>query len=433
MLAQRQELERRRLQLKKAMQQLQERERSILAARRLAEEPLTLEDLSRQFGISRERVRQIEARAIEKLQRLMTGGRRAPLHAGLKRKFDAQRDAPARKAEAGDGDPYRQPPPLCDSADPQHRRGGGSGAGMPVARDSGRRHLPARRRPAGLAVPILHNVHVSGLRRRKLETAVKADADAAAAGMQGEPAQHQHMEVREVMAALSQLPEDQRRAVTLIATEELKYEEAAKRLGIPIGTFMSRLAGARRPALHAQSGQTAQAASGREVRMTIEIDENDLHAFLDGQLAPEQEAVVLAWLETDPEARQRLHDYAEQKLLTAIGASEGAGEADPERTEELAEELGARLQRTLTKRRPLVWLRQAAAVVALVAAGWSTNELVHRFVPGPLPTYVVEATGAHLVFAEGPMPPVVNPGQESGMDLLAGCRPGSASRWMCPN
>jgi RNA polymerase sigma-32 factor len=78
MLAQRQEMERRRLQLKKAMQQLQERERSILAARRLAEEPLTLEDLSRQFGISRERVRQIEARAIEKLQRLMTGGPRVP-------------------------------------------------------------------------------------------------------------------------------------------------------------------------------------------------------------------------------------------------------------------------------------------------------------------------------------------------------------------
>ena len=78
MLAQRQELERRRLELKKAMQQLQERERSILAARRLAEEPLTLEDLSRQFGISRERVRQIEARAVEKLQRLMTGGRRVP-------------------------------------------------------------------------------------------------------------------------------------------------------------------------------------------------------------------------------------------------------------------------------------------------------------------------------------------------------------------
>ena len=89
---------------------------------------------------------------------------------------------------------------------------------------------------------ILHNVHISGLRRRKLETAVKADADAMASAMEAtEPAQHRHMEVREVMAALAELPEDQRRAVTLIATEELKYEEAAKRLGIPIGTFMSRL------------------------------------------------------------------------------------------------------------------------------------------------------------------------------------------------
>ena len=148
--------------------------------------------------------------------------------------------------------------------------------------------------------------------------------------------------------------------------------------------------------------------------MTIEIDENDLHAYLDGQLAPEQEAIVLAWLETDPEARQRLHDYAEQKLLTAIGVSEDVGEADPERTEELAEELGARLQLALTKRRPFVWLRQAAAIVALVAAGWTTNELVHRFIPEQLPTYVVEATGAHLVFAEGPMPPVVNPDQGGG-------------------
>jgi anti-sigma factor RsiW len=150
--------------------------------------------------------------------------------------------------------------------------------------------------------------------------------------------------------------------------------------------------------------------------MTIEIDENDLHAFLDGQLTPEQEAVVLAWLETDPEARQRLHDYAEQKLLTAIGSEESASEADPGHTEEL----GRRLQQALTKRRPLVWLRQAAAVVALVAAGWTTNELFHRFIPGQLPTYVVEATGAHLVFAEGPMPPAVNAGQGSG-DL---------ARWM---
>jgi RNA polymerase sigma-32 factor len=47
---------------------LGQRERRILEARRLADEPLTLEDLSTEFGVSRERVRQIEARAFEKLR-----------------------------------------------------------------------------------------------------------------------------------------------------------------------------------------------------------------------------------------------------------------------------------------------------------------------------------------------------------------------------
>jgi RNA polymerase sigma-32 factor len=59
----------RRLLLEEAMKGLTKRERHILAERRLREEPLTLEDLSQQFGISRERVRQIEVRAFEKLQK----------------------------------------------------------------------------------------------------------------------------------------------------------------------------------------------------------------------------------------------------------------------------------------------------------------------------------------------------------------------------
>jgi RNA polymerase sigma-32 factor len=50
---------------------LNERERKILTERRLQEEPATLEDLSQQYGISRERVRQIEVRAFEKLQKSM--------------------------------------------------------------------------------------------------------------------------------------------------------------------------------------------------------------------------------------------------------------------------------------------------------------------------------------------------------------------------
>ena len=65
----REELERRRRMLAGAMEALNERERRILQQRRLREDPATLEDLSREFGVSRERIRQIEVRAFEKLQR----------------------------------------------------------------------------------------------------------------------------------------------------------------------------------------------------------------------------------------------------------------------------------------------------------------------------------------------------------------------------
>ncbi|RJF85491.1 RNA polymerase sigma factor RpoH [Sphingomonas cavernae] len=54
-----------------AMEDLNDREKHILAERRLAEEPKTLEELSQVYGVSRERVRQIEVRAFEKLQKAM--------------------------------------------------------------------------------------------------------------------------------------------------------------------------------------------------------------------------------------------------------------------------------------------------------------------------------------------------------------------------
>ena len=62
------ELNKRQAMLAEAMQNLNQREKDIIAARRLSEEPLTLEELSERYKISRERVRQIEARAFEKLQ-----------------------------------------------------------------------------------------------------------------------------------------------------------------------------------------------------------------------------------------------------------------------------------------------------------------------------------------------------------------------------
>ena len=69
--AERNELEARRELLTEAMDVLNERERDILTQRRLAEQPVTLEELSGVYDVSRERIRQIEVRAFEKLQKRM--------------------------------------------------------------------------------------------------------------------------------------------------------------------------------------------------------------------------------------------------------------------------------------------------------------------------------------------------------------------------
>jgi len=69
LIAENEELGKRRELLSAAMKTLNKRERHILEERRLKDEPTTLEDLSQEYGISRERVRQIEVRAFEKLQK----------------------------------------------------------------------------------------------------------------------------------------------------------------------------------------------------------------------------------------------------------------------------------------------------------------------------------------------------------------------------
>ncbi|GHC11701.1 MULTISPECIES: RNA polymerase sigma factor RpoH [Gemmobacter] len=67
----RDELDARRELLAQAMAVLNDREKDILVQRRLTDEPVTLEDLSESYGVSRERIRQIEVRAFEKLQSRM--------------------------------------------------------------------------------------------------------------------------------------------------------------------------------------------------------------------------------------------------------------------------------------------------------------------------------------------------------------------------
>jgi RNA polymerase sigma-32 factor len=70
-LAERDELDQRRDMLRSALDVLDDRERRIFEARRLSDDPLTLEQLSTEFDVSRERVRQLEVRAFEKVQKAM--------------------------------------------------------------------------------------------------------------------------------------------------------------------------------------------------------------------------------------------------------------------------------------------------------------------------------------------------------------------------
>jgi len=70
-VSQRQELQQRQALLKNALHVLDEREKDILYDRRLIDEPKTLEELSQKYKISRERIRQIENRAFEKVQKAM--------------------------------------------------------------------------------------------------------------------------------------------------------------------------------------------------------------------------------------------------------------------------------------------------------------------------------------------------------------------------
>jgi RNA polymerase sigma-32 factor len=77
--AESEELDQRRSYLTKAMSGLNDRERRIFEARRLAEDPATLEDLSTEFGVSRERIRQIEVRAFEKVQKAVQASAKAAM------------------------------------------------------------------------------------------------------------------------------------------------------------------------------------------------------------------------------------------------------------------------------------------------------------------------------------------------------------------
>jgi RNA polymerase sigma factor (sigma-70 family) len=108
-------------------------------------------------------------------------------------------------------------------------------------------HWSSRRHEGDLRAwlfAILRNLHV-GRHRQNLRrgTVVDIDEDELPETAAG---QDIVLETRDVLAALDQLPEEQKSLLLLVGVEDFSYEEAAKVLGVPIGTVMSRLSRARR-------------------------------------------------------------------------------------------------------------------------------------------------------------------------------------------
>jgi RNA polymerase sigma-70 factor (ECF subfamily) len=84
----------------------------------------------------------------------------------------------------------------------------------------------------------MHNLRVDQVRRPTLPTHSIDEDDFE---MPTRPTQADKLEVRDIESALSQLPDDQREILLLVALEEMTYADIAATLGIPVGTVMSRL------------------------------------------------------------------------------------------------------------------------------------------------------------------------------------------------
>ncbi|WP_293937131.1 RNA polymerase sigma factor [Iodobacter sp.] len=90
----------------------------------------------------------------------------------------------------------------------------------------------------GWLFSIMHNLHADGVRLPRIHTVELDDntPEIPIAARQGE-----QLAMRDLQAALNQLPDEQREVLLLVALEEMAYADIAKTLNIPIGTVMSRL------------------------------------------------------------------------------------------------------------------------------------------------------------------------------------------------
>lgn len=106
---------------------------------------------------------------------------------------------------------------------------------------------------------ILHNLAMTRLRRTSQAPPHVTFDDAAGLGLSVAGSQEDGMRYRDLLAALQQLPDEQRTVLLLVAVEQLSYADAARVLDIPVGTVMSRLSRARERLLRLMSADTPAA------------------------------------------------------------------------------------------------------------------------------------------------------------------------------
>lgn len=113
------------------------------------------------------------------------------------------------------------------------------------------------------AFKILYRTHIS---RRRLVREKAQTIDVADAGLAVAPLQLAAIRCGEALQALSLLPDDQRAAVTLVAIEDFAYDDAARILGVPLGTLRSRLSRGRAALRELLQDTDDAAANGRPRR-----------------------------------------------------------------------------------------------------------------------------------------------------------------------
>lgn len=157
---------------------------------------------------------------------------------------------------------------------------------------------------------ILHHLALSHLReraRRGLD--VEPDVDGWVRPAPGAAARPQASAQRALLSGLAALPDEERSVLLLVSVEGWSYAEAAQVLALPIGTLMIRLAQARDRLLHVAGRPSPRLRA----HGAASIAEADVHAFVDGALAPTHHAELQAALRSDPELARRVESYAEQR------------------------------------------------------------------------------------------------------------------------